>query len=176
MKIKHTTNYVVPKSSEELRFKEKTSPADDTDDDFDQSIWRNNADAGMIGVLDWAKGNEKYLQLLSSLGIGGVSNSELWEILKINLIIPDNDAAEYHNNSHPDQALQTHAVFLHVYWHLSRQTVWRQLRIKYHELTKIIRKFKYCLKQRTKTNQRFLNKKRKLTEAHEVYIKRLFEE
>ena len=30
--------YVVPKSSEELRFKEKTSPADDTDDDFDQSI------------------------------------------------------------------------------------------------------------------------------------------
>ena len=60
MKIKHTTNYVVPKSSEELRFKEKTSPADDTDDDYDQSIWRNNADAGMIGVLDWAKGNDKY--------------------------------------------------------------------------------------------------------------------
>ena len=139
MKIQHTTNYVVPKSFEELRFKEKTLPADDTDDDFDQSIWRNNDDAGMIGVQDWAKENEKYLQLLSSLGIGGVSNSELWEILKINLIILDNDS-EYRNNSHPDQVLQTHAVFLRVYWHFSRQTVWRQLKIKYHELIKIIKK------------------------------------
>ena len=139
MKIQHTTNYEVRKSSEELRFKEKTFSANDTDEDFDQSIWRNNADAGMIGVLDWAKENKKYLQLLSSLDIWVVSNSELWEILKINLIIPDNDAADYHNNSHPDQALLTHVVFLHMYWHLGWQTLWRQLRIKYHELTKIIK-------------------------------------
>ena len=120
MENQHTTNYVVPKSSEELRFKERTFPARHTDDDLDQSIWRNNADAEIIGVLDWAKESEKYLQLLSSLGIGGVSNSELREILKINLIIPDNDATGYHNNSHQDQALQTHAVFLHMYWQLSR--------------------------------------------------------
>ena len=38
------------------------------DDNFDQSIWRNNADAEMIDILDWTKENEKYSQLHSSLG------------------------------------------------------------------------------------------------------------
>ena len=45
MKIQHPINYVVPKSSEELWFNNKTLPANDTDEDFDKSIWRSNADA-----------------------------------------------------------------------------------------------------------------------------------
>ena len=167
------TNYYIPGTDAELYWTKSDDEEDNKiNDEIDEQA--NELDHfKIIGLFDWAKQNDKYMNLLNEFGVAELDVNSLKIELGINTDNSIKSVDDFDSNWVQLNKPQKDAIVDYFYMRKGENQILHDHGISKSELKIAIRCFRKWIKIRNNWNKRKLNKKKKFSKTHIDFIQKM---